>query len=399
MSIGKLLRILERLAPLQSETIKACLQEESSKWEQLSTQSNNLEETKEEMLDQKQVASFYGENTSMLDHPLPLDSIIAMSKSVSEEVEDYRHSDFQSSIAGIIISHNQDFTVVISPTGSGKTWIQGLVAKYFCNKGKKVVIVEPNETLMMQAAEKLALVDYSITVTSIQRLYEEGPWHEVIILDEYDSILQSSPYLVMQQGMRGVWQLRGKKVFAFSATSSPSHERLVNNCIVKPKVLKFKSEFELANGSNPITEAAVVQCETQDALLSQLKLDIEKHYDNHPIVMVLDQDQREGIVRVARENKWKWVDSSSPNYLIEIRSWDYGLLLLNQAEGRGIDTRFKRPSHVMIIAKVQSNHEVQQMIGRSCRTRGVCEGSLYNVGLEKPSQVSERLKRHGIVSL
>ena len=46
------------------------------------------------MLDQKQVASFYGENTSMLDHPLPLDSIIAKSKSVSEEVEDYRHSDF-----------------------------------------------------------------------------------------------------------------------------------------------------------------------------------------------------------------------------------------------------------------------------------------------------------------
>ena len=94
MSIGKLLRILERLAPLQSETIKAYLQKESSKWKQLSTQSNNLEETKEEMLDQKQVASFYGENTSMLDHPLPLDSIIAMSKSVSEEVEDYRHSDF-----------------------------------------------------------------------------------------------------------------------------------------------------------------------------------------------------------------------------------------------------------------------------------------------------------------
>ena len=101
------------------------------------------------MLDQKQVASFYGENTSMLDHPLPLDSIIALSKSVSEEVEDYRHSDFQSCIAGIIISHNQDFTVVISPTGSCKTWIQGLVAKYFCNKGKKVVIVEQNETLMM----------------------------------------------------------------------------------------------------------------------------------------------------------------------------------------------------------------------------------------------------------
>ena len=100
---------------------------------------------------------------------------------------------------------------------------------------------------MMQAAEKLGLVDYSITITSIQRLYEEAPWHEEIILDEYDSIMQSSPYLAMQQGMRGVWELRGKKMFEFSATSSPSNDRLVNNYIAKPKVLKFKSEFEIAN--------------------------------------------------------------------------------------------------------------------------------------------------------
>ena len=44
-------------------------------------------------------------------------------------------------------------------------------------------MVEPNEMLMRQTAEKLALVDYGITVTSIQRLYMEGPWHEVVILD------------------------------------------------------------------------------------------------------------------------------------------------------------------------------------------------------------------------
>ena len=96
----------------------------------------------------------------------------------------------------MVISHNQDFTIVVSPTGSGKTWIQGLVAKYFCNLGKKIVVVEPNEMLMRQTAEKLALVDYSITVTSIQRLYMEGPWHEVVILNEYDNILIGTPFFV-----------------------------------------------------------------------------------------------------------------------------------------------------------------------------------------------------------
>ena len=67
----------------------------------------------------------------------------------------------------MVLSHNQDFTIVVSPTGSGKTWIMGLIAKYFCNQGRKVVVVEPNENLMRQTAEKLALVDYAITVTSI----------------------------------------------------------------------------------------------------------------------------------------------------------------------------------------------------------------------------------------
>ena len=170
--------------------------------------------------------------------------MLALSKDVSQEVEDYKHCELQAAIAGVVISHNQDFTIVVSPTGSGKTWIQGLVAKYFCNLGKKVVVVEPNEMLMRQTAEKLALVDYSITVTSIQRLYKEGPWHEVVILNEYDNILLGAPYLVQKQGVKGIWQLKGKKVFAFSATSSVSHERLVNNCVARPKILKFKSEYE-----------------------------------------------------------------------------------------------------------------------------------------------------------
>ena len=41
----------------------------------------------------------------------------------------------------------------------------------FVDKGKKVTVVEPNELLRMQTAEKLAVVDYAITITSIDLLY------------------------------------------------------------------------------------------------------------------------------------------------------------------------------------------------------------------------------------
>jgi superfamily II DNA or RNA helicase len=33
------------------------------------------------------------------------------------------------------------------PTGSGKTWVQALIAKYFMLKEKPVTIIEPNDNL------------------------------------------------------------------------------------------------------------------------------------------------------------------------------------------------------------------------------------------------------------
>ena len=91
MSIGKLVRILETLANLQSETISTCLMEDSSKWEQIALQSNNMEETKDEKLTSDQVADIYKELTETIPAPVTLDSMIALSKEVSSEVEDYRH--------------------------------------------------------------------------------------------------------------------------------------------------------------------------------------------------------------------------------------------------------------------------------------------------------------------
>jgi len=79
-----------------------------------------------------------------------------LSLEVCDEVMDYRHNELQSAIAGIVASQDKQFTIVVSPTGSGKTWIQGLIAKYFCSLGKRVTVVEPNEHLMVQTAEKLA---------------------------------------------------------------------------------------------------------------------------------------------------------------------------------------------------------------------------------------------------
>ena len=59
MPVAKLVRVLERLVQLDTETIQMCLQEDSSRWEQLSIQSSNLEELKDERLGTDGVAAFY----------------------------------------------------------------------------------------------------------------------------------------------------------------------------------------------------------------------------------------------------------------------------------------------------------------------------------------------------
>ena len=64
--------------------------------------------------------------------------------------------------------------------------MQGLIAKYWCLQGKNVTIVEPNETLRYQTAEKLGLVDFGITVITIDQYYEYGSEDNIIMLNEYD---------------------------------------------------------------------------------------------------------------------------------------------------------------------------------------------------------------------
>lgn len=89
-------------------------------------------------------------------------------------------------MAGIALSKPKLLIVVVAPTGSGKTWVQGLIAKYYCRRDMKVTIVEPSDTLQQQTAMKLSPVDFRIDVTTIKRLYEDGGKADVIILNEYD---------------------------------------------------------------------------------------------------------------------------------------------------------------------------------------------------------------------
>ena len=58
--------------------------------------------------------------------------------------------------------------------------------------------------------------------------------------------------------------------------------------------------------------------------------------------------------------------------------------MLTVEEGRGVDTRFRKDARVLITCPVDSYQDLQQMVGRSSRSRGVCDGVLYLVSEERP---------------
>ena len=269
-------------------------------------------------------------------------------------MEEYRHSDYQCAVAGIALSQDTPFTIVVSPTASGKTWIQGLIAKHFCVMGKKVAVVEPTEELRLQTIDKLGVIDYSIDVLSIESYYMTGGACEVVILNEYDYLLASKPFSVAGDVINGLWQLRGKKVIAFSATSSTPVERMMGNCIAIPTVVRFKSEYEHVHGGSPITDPVIIPCTDIEHTLTQIVEEISKRYDSQPVIVINDQDQREALTHLMTVNKFRHKVGAQRRYLDEVRLWEYGVLMLTMEEGRGVDTRFRKDARVLIACSVDS---------------------------------------------
>ena len=79
-------------------------------------------------------------------------------------------------------------------------------------------------------------------------------------------------------------------MFAFSATSSISYEKLILKCIVKPLALEFKSEYELIYEVSAISIPTIQNCSTPDQLLLTLYKGILKFYESKPIIVIHEKE-------------------------------------------------------------------------------------------------------------
>ena len=118
---------------------------------------------------------------------------------------------------------------------------------------------------------------------------------------------------------------------------------------------------------------------------------IEKTYDVKPIILIYDVEQEESFEKLLKCHNYTIYKGSTERVIEHIKTIENGILLLQGDNCIGIDTRFKVDSQVLIIADVKTNHELIQMIGRSSRTRGICESYMFIRGQEKSSVVMQKL--------
>lgn len=87
---------------------------------------------------------------------------------------------------------------------------------------------------------------------TIDQFYQYGTEDEIIIIDEYDEIMQKNIFTVNSESIKGIWLFKEKNVFAFSATSSTPIERFVFKAISNPQKIQFKSEYEFIHNTSPL---------------------------------------------------------------------------------------------------------------------------------------------------
>lgn len=100
-----LLRVLEVIAPLQSETITRCLEADSTQWDVLSSQLQNKEDIGEASLESAVIFEVYQANTTKAKAPISIAELNQLSVAMSAETEIYRHCEYQAAIAAAVVSH------------------------------------------------------------------------------------------------------------------------------------------------------------------------------------------------------------------------------------------------------------------------------------------------------
>jgi hypothetical protein len=155
-----------------------------------------------------------------------------------------------------------------------------------------------------------------------------------------------------------LWALKNRTAFMCTATSNRGLEVILHDIVDSPVVMKFPSEYELTHKVSPSEGSEIKVCADKKIMMESLENDIGSHYDEDPIIIIADQKDFTAITKILLKRNWnKYRIGITSEVLREIRSWTYGILIMEREHGLGLNTRFAKDSIVLIVSKVESKVE------------------------------------------
>ena len=125
---------------------------------------------------------------------------------LSDNCNSFCENAFQTLAATQIVSSTLTTTVAILPTGTGKTFVAAIIAKYYQKRSKKAVIVTSHQLLVNQFEDILEDDRTNIEILTMEQVLLQLDKHEVFVVDEVDCC-------VMEKG--SIYDESSNKIFGF----------------------------------------------------------------------------------------------------------------------------------------------------------------------------------------
>ena len=79
----------------------------------------------------------------------------------------------------------------------------------------------------------------------------------------------------------------------------------------------------MVHGTSPITDPSVVICADTPGYETAVLADLDKHYELHPVILVVGSESRGHFLKHIQASKFKYAEGGHQHVLAEIRSWEY----------------------------------------------------------------------------
>lgn len=138
---------------------------------------------------------------------------------------------------------------------------------------------------------------------------EADYWHnKLVILDEADKILKKYPlYVSAMNRMYGLWQLKERRVIAFTATLSEDarvfiEQNLINSS-TELKINQFESMYTFLNNKPQIVDR-IVPCADVKAMEAQLIKNIYEYYGKQPLICIVTDELKKRLMELGHRKGW-----------------------------------------------------------------------------------------------